>query len=240
MDTEAMSTTLGILPAAGLASRFGGMAKFMLPIPGVAGSFAGRHVQHLQHAVDDTVVATRSTLVEFVTGLLRNSDLESVRVMGLTTETCSETILEAIRRSGEAPRNFIVGLPDSWIEADDHYQRLRDTLRQNPGSVILGIAPLSPRMTGRLGQVAVEGSRVVDIVDKDPGCPHPWVWGTVGFDRALIPYIKKEDPHIGYAVRAFLADGKPVVGLPCLAGYIDCGTPADYFWLIHRLVANGH
>jgi hypothetical protein len=94
-------------------------------------------------------------------------------------------------------------------------------------------------MIGRLGQVCLDGDRVVDIVDKDPNCPYSWVWGTVGFDKELIPYIKSGDPHIGYAVKAFLADGRRVIGLPCLRGYLDCGTPSDYFQLIHRLVANG-
>ena len=230
--------TTGILVAAGLASRFGGLAKFMLPIPGCEGFLLGRHVRHLLGAVDQVVVATRSDLVEFVTGVLRCNNLESVSVIGLSTESSSETVLQTISQVGAAEGTFIVGLPDAYIEAEDHYHRISDTLRDYPSSVVLGLAPLDPRMRGRLGQVNVEGERVIDMIDKDPDCPHPWVWGTVGFGRELIPYIRSEDPHIGYAVQAFLADGRHVIGLQCLSEYLDCGVPSDYFGLIHRLAAN--
>jgi hypothetical protein len=234
-----MSKTLGILPAAGLASRFGGIAKFTLPIPGSEGSFLGRHVRQLLPVVDEVVVATRSTLVELVSGILRYENLQPARVKGLSTETCSETIIRTISESGAEADTFVVGFPDAYIEAEDHYQRLRKAVRTCAVSVVLGIAPFESRMTGRLGQVSLEEERVVDIIDKDPGCPYRWVWGTVGFGRELIRYMRNEDPHIGYAVRAFIADGGTVVGLPCLIRYLDCGMPSDYFELIHRLVPNG-
>lgn len=234
-----MCRALGILPAAGLASRFSGIAKFTLPIPGDEGSFLGRHVRQLLPAVDEVVVPTRSSLVELVRGVLGHENLHAVQVNGLRTETCSETIMRTISEAGETASSFVVGFPDAYIEAENHYQRLRKAVRSHAGSVVLGIAPLEPRMRGRLGQVCLEGERVVDIVDKDPNCPYQWVWGTVGFGPELIPYMRKEDPHIGYAVRAFNADGGTVIGLPCLNSYLDCGMPGDYFELIQRLVQNG-
>lgn len=221
-----MDRTGVILPAAGLATRIGGIPKFLLP------SRDGRSLiaEHVQAASDcgTVLVATRPHFEEF----LREHLDGLAQVIGAVTTTMSETVRVALDMIPEAER-VVVGLPDTAVHPWTPYSELLAGLDQ--GDLVVAAYPTRSDQAGRLGALRFDdGRRVVEVRDKDPAVSH-WThhWGAIGFRRpVLTEFLDEADPHVGYALEAAVSAGRIGHAVHFGEEYFDLGTVEEVqrFW----------
>ena len=224
---------VGVIPAAGLASRMAGLPKFLLPILQGDQTLLDWHVDRQSAVVDRVVVVTRPQNAH----LLEKHTFDShVTVVAATTSTRSETVMRII---GAFPaEQYLLGMPDTYYLGHDPYPDLVSNDPQEDVIARLALWRIRDDQKGKLGQVALDASgRVMDMVDKQPTCSYDLSWGALAFRPELAGYINLEHPHIGYAVEKALRQGRHVEGI-CVDGkYFDCGTPAEFRSLLRTIDA---
>lgn len=215
-----------VLPAAGLATRIGGIPKFLLP------SRDGRSLitEHVEAAsgAGTIVVVTRPNLG----GFLEEHLAGRATVVSAVTETMSETVSIALEALPGAER-IVVGLPDTAVRPWTPYADLVGGLEDS--EVTVAAYPTRSDQAGRLGALRIdEERRVVEVRDKDPSAADwPHHWGAIGFRRsALSELLEVGDPHVGYALEAAARQGRVVRALHFGEEYFDLGTVEEVqrFW----------
>lgn len=215
---------IGLLPAAGRATRIGGLPKWLLPVP--EGSLLALHVQRMTDAGTAKVAIGAGY---HNSGLILQYAPAGTETYFVTSKTMNETVLKARRIAGDQP--VLLGMPDTYWRAADVYTRLAQA---SVGSILATVAVwrIRPDQRGRVGQCAINPiGRVVRMADKDADCAYPWVWGALIFQPGLWDYIKPEHPHVGYAVNAAVEAGECIMSEQIAGDYYDCGTSAEYFKL---------
>lgn len=213
---------IGILPAAGTATRLGGLPKFLLPLTSSGDTLLRRHIDGLRPHVEQILIPTRPENAFLLAPYID----DSVTVLVLETATMSETVLRSSRWTiGDA---FIIGMPDTFFSGSDPYRAIADELATEP-DMVLAVWEIEPYQRGQLGQVSVDSSGlVVDSVDKDPECVYPLSWGALGFHRHVLEDIDSQTPHVGYSIRSVLSRGGSVRAVLQTGKYIDSGTPQGF------------
>lgn len=215
-----MTSTL-ILPAAGLATRIGGIPKFLLPDRS-GRSLLSAHVSSAD-GLDRIIVVTRPELREFVLTLLEHQVERTVDVLAASTATMSETVHFALEASPQAG-DFVVGLPDTAVLPGVPYLALSHAL--GASDVTIAAYPTRPDQAGRLGALRLEGSRCVEVRDKDQSAAN-WThhWGALGFRRATFErFSDPGHPHIGFALQRGVVEGIDALVAHFGTEYFDLGT----------------
>jgi hypothetical protein len=214
---------LGILPAAGLATRMGGLPKFLLPTMGDYSSLLDRHVEEMLQVVAHVVIPTRP---EHATLLGRYGDRAGVTLMCMTTRTMSETVIR-VHASASAD-GYVLGMPDTYFHGDSPYGVLADSIGRG-NDLALALWNIRPAQRGKLGQVQLDSAnRVTGSRDKDPECDFPWSWGALAYRSKVLDLLDPQSPHIGYAIQPAIDASLRVLGYPMGGKYFDCGTPSEY------------
>lgn len=219
-----MNLTIGILPAAGSASRMNGIPKFLLPTRQDGRSLLERHIDQMDEFVDQIWIPTRPEFVHLITSLNLGS---KVIVVGINTKTMSETVLHVT--SFSQGDKFLLGLPDSYFHGVNPYVGLIDS------ELNLQLAGFKIRtdQQGKLGQFEIIGERVVDVVDKSLDCKYEQAWGAISFTQEFVNLIRAEESHVGIAFSRALSSFQ--VGANILdTRYFDCGTPSEYFMMLQE------
>lgn len=219
-------TTICILPAAGNATRMNGLPKFALPIDINNLSLIENHIKNIEKSVDKIIIATKKENLNILANLEVGMKTE---IMTIESISMSDTVLQIVKN--HKAKKYILIMPDTYFRGEKPYAILSNKdLKTN-----LIVFPIREDQKGKLGQVRIdENNRVLDIIDKSKDCDYEFAWGAVSFGNDLIKYIKKKDPHIGYAVRESLKDNLVQAKL-IECEYYDCGTPNEYFDLIRKL-----
>lgn len=219
---------IGIVPAAGHASRLYSIPKMLLPMPG--GALVDKTVQRLQTVCNHVVIGTNFYLYR----LLKERDLPGSFVYMANTNTMSETVLLA--RQYALGQTVAFAMPDTAFDDDEAFVKLAAAL-EDGADVAVGLFRAQPGQHRKGGMCALNGLQVVDVIDKPPVCAYPWIWGVLAWKPAFWPLLDVEDPHVGYALPRAIRAGLDVRGVVLNGTYWDCGTPDDYFDCIaaHRV-----
>lgn len=227
---------IGLLPAAGQATRMNGLPKYLLPIPG--GSLIQRHVDMMRVAgLTDCIREYRHSIFipfrELSWNHAASYDLDGNMAYPISpTETMSETVLTAL--PGSESHCVLLGLPDTYFEDTQAYHKLADVLNDG-AQLAVGLFRSRPSQHTKVGMCRIEGNRVTEVIDKPKSTDLGWLWGVLAWQPAFWGYIKPEDPHVGYAIPRAIAAGLDVRAVKMEGWYWDCGTPEEYFELITEL-----
>lgn len=219
---ERNDSVIGLIPAAGKSTRIHGLPKFLLPVPGDE-HLLGRTINWMHAAEAEPIIIGSSP--ENIQLVARFAETKEYRVA--ETISMNDTLL---RMRDSRLGIYLLGMPDTYF--DDFFigQRMVDHLRTNGDfDVVVGLWPIRPEQRGQLGQCQVDGRHVVNVVDKDPDCPFEWSWGIIAWKAPFWDYIKKEDPHVGYALQPAIDAGLRVGYVLAEGQYWDCGTISQYW-----------
>lgn len=220
---------IGLLPAAGYASRFNGFPKFLLPIPG--GTLLGTHVERMRAAgVSEVSIGAGHHNVD----TLERYKPHRTRLY-IGGRTMSETVLNVQKSIGDEPVLF--GMPDThWIEHNAY-----DTLNLQHCDVNVALWKIRDNQRGKLGQCELDfDDRIVRVVDKNESCPFEFAWGAMAWSNKFWEFIKPDMPHIGYALQPAIDAGLKVMGTVIVGDYYDCGTLESYVECLNHCAVKGH
>ena len=217
-----------IVPAAGMATRMRGIPKFLLPCDATYNTLIEAHISALLENCETVWIPTRPELVLLLDSLGLAKD--RVVILPMTTENMTQTVSKVLQIA--KTENFQLVMPDTFFHGEKPYS----TLSKNPALVDLACWEIREDQKGKLGQVLIEDSRVIEMRDKDPNCNYEYSWGALTFNRELMNYASLEDPHIGYAVRNALVAGGHISAQIIDGKYFDCGTPREYLNMLQEVI----
>ena len=206
---------IGILPASGSASRLNGLPKFILPI-GDGRSLLQWHVDLMSRACRHVTVSTRNRWTALVRDLSLNAYI---------TEREPSTMADAVLKMtmGESDA-IVIGMPDIYIH--NSLSNFYQDLLTSDGDIVLATWDYAPQnMRGKIGQVlADDKGNVLSVVDKDPDCDYPEMWGALLFRNESIKKIDPEGGSVLNKVNDWIAEGVSVKRVKMSGEYIDAGT----------------
>lgn len=220
---------IGLLPAAGSATRMGGLPKFLLPVGDFDDTLMKRHIDHMLAVTDKIVISTRPENATLLKPYLSGR----VYLMVDDTKTMSETVIRMM--SLVENDSYLLGMPDTYFLGEQPYAKVAESLH---GSVemTLGIWTIREEQKGQLGQVEVDSDwNVIGSMDKNPVCDFEYSWGVMAFKPSILRHLDITDPHVGYAIPRLITSGSQVVGCHVTGEYVDCGTPNEFRRLLAEL-----
>lgn len=212
---------VGLLPAAGTATRMSGLPKFLLPISDNHQCLLTYHVELMAPHVDRIIIPTRSEWV----GLLESFEFgPQVEVLPLRTDTMAETVKKTL--VGVEYDWCVLGMPDTYFVGGNPYLDLAEHPR---GEVSLAIFATRPEQSGKVGSVRLEvDGSVSDHADKDPDRDFGAHWGVMEFTPAVEQFLHPAATTGGYLISEALNRSMPVRGHLAGYPYFDCGTFSEY------------
>lgn len=212
---------IGLLPAAGMATRMRGLPKFLLPISENQQCLLDYHVGLMAPHVDRIIIPTRPEWA----GLLHSFDFEpTVEVRQMTTATMAETLKRSL--DGVEYERCVLGMPDTYFVGGNPYEDLAGAGRAD---VSLVVFPTRPEQSGRVGSVLLGADGlVVDHADKEPEKDFGDHWGVIEFTPEVEGMLSAEATTGGYLIFEALKRKMTVRGLRAGYPYFDCGTFAEY------------
>lgn len=212
---------IGILPAAGRASRLNGIPKFLLPVGDTY--LLDFHLKAQKAAgVDPVIIGTHPHNYPFLCDCV----IGAATCYPVETTTQSQTVLSARRFFGEAPA--LMTMADTWFEDATVLTRLVRPVLDFQAVVAVALWFLRPDQRGQLGQCLVRDGLVVDVIDKEPDCPYLYAWGALAWSRSFWGFIHPADPHPGYALARAIQAGIQPRAVFAEGAYYDLGTFAQY------------
>ncbi len=222
MNYNSNDSIIGLIPAAGKSTRIHGLPKFLLPVPGDE-HLLGRTINWMHAANADPIIIGSSP--ENIQLVARFAETKEYRVA--ETQSMNDTLL---RMRDSRNGVYVLGMPDTYFSDFLIGKRAVDHLRSEADlDVVVGLWAIRDEQRGQLGQCDIKNGRVVRVVDKDPKCPFGWSWGMIAWKPRFWDFIKKEDPHTGYALQPAIDSGLAVGYLLADGRYWDCGT-IDQYW----------
>lgn len=221
---------IGILPAAGNATRINGLPKFLLPIPG--SYLLDWHERAMRAAGANSVYIGAN---EHTYPLLRQYAPQADVYVARAHETMSETVLSGYDAITECGYPFcLFGMPDSYWTDDGVYTKLAFALAEG-AQLAVALFLLTPGQARHVGCVDVDGGRILGVIDKPASGHYFWCWGALAWKTPFWSCLRPEDPHVGYAIPRAMAEGLDVRAVRMDGSYYDCGTTERYFEMIHRI-----
>jgi hypothetical protein len=212
---------LGLLPAAGNATRMGGLPKFLLPVSEDHQCILSYHVEMMAPFVDRIIIPTRSEWV----GLLRSFSFgPDVDILEMRTSTMAETVKRSLDERVYA--SCVLGMPDTYFVGGNPY---RDLTQQPPADVSLIVFPTRPEQVGKVGSVELRDDGIVyDHADKEPERDFGVHWGVMEFTPGVEQFLSSDATTGGYLIAEALARDLVVRGHLVGYPYFDCGTFHEY------------
>lgn len=217
---------IGIIPAAGRATRIHGIPKMLLPTP--EGTLITTLIERMR-PMGQIIVGTRPQNYEALAGMC------NALVFRCETQTMSETVLHA-RQYMRDDEYVAFGMPDTYFEDGSAFAKLYAELKAG-ADVAVGVFETRPEQRRKLGMVEMTpGDEVVRVLEKPEKTDLRWAWGVLAWKPRFWQYIYPADPHVGYALpRALASETLDIRAVRMEGGYWDCGTPGEYFDMITYL-----
>lgn len=206
---------VGILPASGSASRLNGIPKFILPVS-EGQSLLQWHVDLMSRACSSVFIPTRQRWKVLVDDLMLNAN-----IIEKEPSTMADAVLEITK---EVTDTVIIGMPDTYIHRAK--SNFYSDLLTSDGDVVLATWDYAPQnMRGKIGQVlADDKGNVLSVIDKDPDCDYPEMWGALLFRDGSINKIDPKGGSVLNKVNDWIAEGVSVKRVRMSGEYIDAGT----------------
>lgn len=222
---------IGIIPAAGNATRMGGIPKMLLPIPG--STLIDKLIARMTYTLPDWKLIIVST--EVTASLIElHTNCPVLKIQ--QTNSMSQTLLAAYARHRE-PGSVLFGMPDTYFDDDQAFVKLVAAL-DDDADVAVGLFKARTSQRRKLGMCDFTTGplgKVTSVVDKPEETNLTWAWGVLAWKPIFWQFIKAEDPHVGYALPRAIEAGLDVRAVRMDGEYYDCGTPDEYFECIEHL-----
>lgn len=215
--------TIGVLPASGKATRIGGIAKFALPLSDTS-SILKWHVEQMLEVCDEVRVSTRSAWIP----IIQNMEMD-IKLIVREPSTMSDAVKFM---ASEDIDNLLIGLPDTFMVGCT--TNIYKQMIESDGDVVLGTWDCHEEIKGRVGQLSVEGNKVVSHRDKVPDCDYPFMWGTMLL-RNMNQSIDPKLAHVGLQIQDWIDEGLDVRSVFPGGQYMDIGTFAGLKLLYKEL-----
>ena len=217
---------IGILPAAGNATRINGLPKYLLPIPNTY--LLDWHVQGMLASGCRRVFAGANSQNAVLLDLYApNALVYTARRHNTMTQTIISGYVQAIEENYSNDL-CLFGMPDTYWTDNSVYWRLAAQIKTG-GHVAVALCPLRPNQYRSMGCVEVEGNQVTAVVDKPEWSIFSYGWGALAWTPPFWDYLRPDDPHVGYALPRAIEAGLDVRAVKMDGSYYDCGTPEGYF-----------
>ncbi len=233
-----MRERLAIIPAAGTATRMGGLPKFLLPtidrehdktVHSLNPTLLEQHIRYGLDFAEMVIIVTRPENAYLMKSFLVPNKVE---VLVMETKSMTETVIRTARVCNAAEN--IILMPDTYFTEGFNSSSLA---LEGSEVISLGLWKIRPEQVGSVGQIECHGEPglsnfVRNHSDKDPDCEFPFLWGAMNISSAGINLLDEEMPHVGYLISKLLDSdhSRFQVGARFQSGqYIDCGTMSGYF-----------
>lgn len=221
---------IGILPAAGSATRIHGLPKYLLP---VGDSYLlKRHVDLMRDESNAVYIGASPENWE----LAYHYAPDAFLYPPIEYQTMTQTVLsykEQLVSLGERLEPVIFGMPDTFIEDDQVYAKLYRRLQAC--DVAVAVFRARPGQHTHGGMVSFSHNRVTEVIDKPAETNLQYIWGALAWKPAFWDCLTPDMPHVGYGLPVAIARGLDVRAVICEGGFWDCGTPEEYFECIRSL-----
>ncbi len=218
-----------IIPAAGSATRIGGIPKYLLPLGPSGKPLLRYHIEMALFSEIEVCVIVNPKLFDYVSELLSKWDSASVQLISAHTSTMTETVRIALNSQEHVPPVVSVSMPDAFVSQmlDKDFSALRQA-RDLENCLILW--KIRREQKGKLGQVSFSCDKktVNSIIDKDPNCNFEYAWGMFAIRSELAMSFPIIDPHPGISISNLIGKGLALNYISQTGEYWDCGTPKEY------------
>lgn len=225
-----MDKLLHIIPAAGKASRIGGIPKFLLPI--ASDNFLIKFHSNLLNDINLDIKKVIVVSTEYFETVKR-LDLDA-EIIKADTKTMNETTKVAIDKFPDFS-NYLITMPDTYYEDKSIIDNLIHTSMENKSPISLALWMIEDYQKGKLGQVKISQEQVVDVIDKDLNCEYELAWGAISWKKEVNSLIDEKDSHIGYILNPALKQNIKIDFVKANNTYFDCGTFNEYSKLLKVL-----
>lgn len=219
---------IGLLPAAGNATRINGLPKYLLPVPG--GHLLNRHICGMR-AVGCTAILVGSNSEN--ERLLKRYAEDAHVYYAFEHRTMTATVLSSRVHYGRN-ENILFSMPDTYWNSPAVYLPLQMAL-ESGADVAVALFQARPGQQAEGGAVQVAGGQVLDVIDKTDECGYPYIWGALAWTPKFWAHLDADDPHVGYGLPRAITAGLDVRAVVCAGQFWDCGTPERYFACIRAL-----
>lgn len=223
---------IGLIPAAGKATRMQGLPKYLLPIPG---NFLLRLVT--ERIGSRCYIGANTENYELVRSYLRTGDTAYL----INSKSMPQTILAGKRYAGDS--NVVCAMPDTFWTDDFVISSLENCL--TAGAICaVALFAVSDAQSKRLGMchtvLGTFGLTLVKVEDKPERSASRRAWGVLAWSPEFWQYIREDDAHMGIALQRAIDAGVEIAAVHADGRYYDCGTPDEYFTLIRELTEVHH
>ena len=218
-----------IIPAAGSATRIGGLPKYLLPIGKLARPLLFFHIKMAQNSNYPVLVAVHPSLLDYVAELCSSWEFNDVKVIAIQSKTMTETCLRVV---SDLPDHATVSIsmPDTFFTEMNTIDSFTPLSELQASAPALALWKIQTSQIGKLGQVEIDRStrKVNKLIDKDLYCSFESSWGMISVPLYLMRTFLISDSHPGISLAKLLPHDLDLNYLEISGKYFDCGTIAEY------------
>jgi hypothetical protein len=218
-----------IIPAAGSASRIGGLPKYLLPVGKLALPLLFFHIKMAQNCNYPVRIAVHPSLAEYISELCLNWGFIDAKVISIQSKTMTETCLHMTSDLPESA-TVTISMPDTFYTQMNSIDTLTSLIKLQEIAPSLALWKIQASQIGKLGQVEIDASasKIMRIVDKDLSCTFESSWGMIALPLSILRTFSILDPAIGMSLEKLISVGLNLNYLEIPGKYFDCGTITEY------------
>ena len=169
------------IPAAGLATRLGGIPKFLLPISDKK-TLLGFHIDNLKKIKNNELsIGANKNFYKTIQDIYDEISIKKVNSSSMV-QTVTKLNLENKKLS-------LVIMPDTYFENYKIVEEMKEKITTSNIDVVLGIWKIKQSQIGKLGQCMLDGDIVKKIIDKDANCKEEYFWGLIMWKPSFNKFI---------------------------------------------------
>ncbi len=215
------------IPAAGLATRLGGIPKFLLPVNDRQ-TLIGFHIDNLKKIKNNEIlIGTNKKFYKTLQDIYEEISIKKINSSSMV-QTVTKLNLENKKLS-------LVIMPDTYFENYKIIEYMREKITSSNLDVVLGIWKIKQSQIGKLGQCKLDGDSVKKIIDKDVNCKEEYFWGLIMWKPSFNNFISDKDLHFGTSLNRAIENNLKIGYVKSQDEYFDCGTFDEYQNLLKNL-----
>ncbi len=215
------------VPAAGLATRLGGIPKFLLPVSDRQ-TLIGFHIDNLKKIKNNEIsIGTNKKFYKTLQDIYEEITIKKINSSSMV-QTVTKLNLENKKLS-------LVIMPDTYFENYKIIEYMREKIISSNLDVVLGIWKIKQSQIGKLGQCMLDGDSVKKIIDKDVNCKEEYFWGLIMWQPSFNNLISDKDLHFGISLNRAIENKLKIGYVKAQDEYFDCGTFDEYQNLLKNI-----
>jgi molybdopterin-guanine dinucleotide biosynthesis protein A len=218
-----MPDAIGLIPAAGNASRISGLPKYLLP---TKGGFLLRRLYNMMSTACAPKIITNTTQYDMMKLYAKYTSI--VKLV-----TPSSTMTETLTRGRAGAKvgshsRVLFGMPDTYFEDIDAFKKMSAAL-DDGAQLVVGHFETRPEQRASLGMCAFnDAGDLIAVMDKQPETYLTRAWGVLAWRSEFWEYLSPDMPHVGYGIEPAIRGGLDVRHIALDGSYWDCGTVSEY------------